>query len=823
MVPRRKAPDSKARDEGGFARLAVERSPLSAMVLDEEGLILYASPGAARLFGRPVDELLGRRFTDFLPPEDLLEWTRMTAEGIPGRCIRHRIVAEDRKLVELESTLAEAGPGQAPAHVLVFSKEARPSAAAPGEGPQWLLSAIEQLEESVLITDLDGTIEYVNAAFERVTGYTRQEVIGKTPRILKSGHHDEALYNRLWRALLTGDSFRGVIINRRKDGTLYHEEKTISPVRDRSGAVHHFLATGVDVTQRRMAEERLVQGAESFALSIRGANDGLWDWDFRTNKLSLSRRWKAMLGYDDDDLGDRPDHWFRLVHPDDLAELKKRMRVHVEGREAHFECEHRMLCKSGEYRWVLTRGMAVRDGRGKTFRMAGSQTEITTRKLAEEQLQHDALHDPLTGLPNRILFLDRLGLAMARAQRYAEYRFGILFVDLDRFKLINDSMGHLSGDELLMEVSNRLVRCLRSSDTVARLGGDEFAVLLDNIPNVETAVRFAERIQEQIAEPCRLSGREVYSSGSIGVAFWAPHYERPDEMIRDADTAMYEAKRQGRGCHAVFDHAMRTKVLRLLEMETDLRQAVADKRLAMFYQPIVNLGSGKLVGFEALLRWRHPEHGVVTPADFLEVAEENGLILPIGQFTIREAARHLRLLQDLRRGEPPLVMCINLSTSQFGQRDLAEQLRQAASEFRLDPSWLRLEITESTLLHHSDVADATLSQLKAHNLRLCVDDFGTGYASLSNLRRYPIDAVKIDHSFVGTICEDEGNRDFVRTTIALAQTLKLQAVAVGIERPDQIEMLRSMGCPYGQGYYFARPMEEKDSVAFLQSFPGVPH
>ncbi|MGC8722996.1 MAG: putative bifunctional diguanylate cyclase/phosphodiesterase [Acidobacteriota bacterium] len=691
MVPRRKAPDSKARDEGGFARLVVERFPLSAVVLDEEGLILYASPGSERLFGHTADELLGRRFTDFLPPEDILEWIRVTAEGVAGRCIRHRIVAADRKWIEIESTPAEAGPGQAPAHVLVFSREARPSVAAPGEGPQWLLSAIEQLEESVLITDLEGTIEYVNAAFERVTGYTRQEVIGKTPRILKSGHHDEAIYDKLWKTLQAGESYRGVMINRRKDGTIYHEEKTISPVRDRSGAIHHFLATGVDVTQRRMAEE---------------------------------------------------------------------------------------------------------------------------------QLQHDALHDPLTGLPNRTLFLDRLGLAMARAQRYAEYRFGILFVDLDRFKLINDSMGHLSGDELLMEVSSRLVRCLRSSDTVARLGGDEFAVLLDNIPNVETAVHFAERIHEQIAEPCRLSGHEVYSSGSIGVAFWAPHYERPDEMIRDADTAMYEAKRQGRGCHAVFDHAMRTKVLRLLEVETDLRQAVADKRLAMFYQPIVDLGSGDLVGFEALLRWRHPEHGVVTPGHFLEVAEENGLILPIGQFTIREAARHLRLLQDQRRGEPPLVMCINLSTSQFAQRDLAEQLRQAASEFRLDPSWLRLEITESTLLHHSHVADATLSQLKAHNLRLCVDDFGTGYASLSNLRRYPIDAVKIDHSFVGTMCEDEGNRDFVRTTITLAKTLKMQAVAVGIERPDQIDMLRSMGCPYGQGYYFARPMEEEDSVAFLQSLPG---
>src|SRR5881296_2347964 len=434
----------------------------------------------------------------------------------------------------------------------------------------------------------------------------------------------------------------------------------------------------------KQAQEALKESEERYALAARGSNDGLWDWSLSANTVHFSPRWKAMLGYEEGEIGDRPGEWFDRIHDADRERVKEEIDAHQKGLTPHFESEHRVLHKEGSFRWMLSRGVAVHDASGKVLRMAGSQTDITEGKVS----------DPLTGLPNRLLFIDRVGRLVEHRKRHENHLFAVLFLDLDGFKMINDSLGHLVGDQLLVGVASRLEKCLRATDTVARLGegfivarmgGDEFTVLLDDLKDPGDAKQAAERLMKAVTAPFVLGGKEVFTSVSIGIALSNPAYEQPEDILRDADTAMYRAKSLGKARFEVFDADMRASVMARLQLETDLRRALERQEFRNFYQPIVSLASGKIAGFEALLRWEHPTRGLLGPEEFIAVAEETGLIRELGWWNLREACRQISAWKAALVTHPHLTVSVNLSAKQFLQPNLVEDIRKLLDELALSP------------------------------------------------------------------------------------------------------------------------------------------
>lgn len=564
--------------------------------------------------------------------------------------------------------------------------------------------------------------------------------------------------------------------------------------------------------REREFAETLRQSEERYALAAHGANDGLWDWDVASGRVYLSARWKSMLGHDEHEIGAHVDAWFSRVHEDDLAGLKDALEAHVGGRKTHIQHEYRMIHKDGHHVWVLCRGIVLFDARGKPVRVAGSQTDITASKEAEEQLRRSALHDALTGLPNRALLMDRLEQAIARAQRAADQRFAVLFLDLDHFKTLNDSLGHLAGDQLLVQIAARLGECLRSTDTVARLGGDEFAIIVADLENDETASTIAERIQVALGEPFELEGHRVFTSASVGITLSSDKYQRAADFLRDADTAMYRAKSQGRARHQLFDGRMHEQAMERLSVEAGMRRALERGELVLYYQPIVSLETGDVVGVEALIRWRHPERGLLVPADFLAVAEESGLIVPISDWVVRSACEQASLWQRLQ----PMRISVNMPPQQLRHPSFVKLISDNLRRSGLSPSAIGLELVESSLIENREAIVDNLRQLRAMGVYIAVDDFGTGYSSLSYLKRLPIDALKIDRSFTQGIPSDVNDTAISTTIIAMARSLNLQVVAEGVETPEQAEFLRAHGCHTAQGYLFSRPLAANECLPFLE-------
>ncbi|MDQ3802732.1 MAG: EAL domain-containing protein [Acidobacteriota bacterium] len=447
-----------------------------------------------------------------------------------------------------------------------------------------------------------------------------------------------------------------------------------------------------------------------------------------------------------------------------------------------------------------------------------AELERVKKQLEEsrEHFRHAAFHDSLTGLPNRALLADHLRLSIERARRRADHLFAVLFLDLDRFKNINDSLGHAAGDRLLVEVARRLETCMRPTDTVARLGGDEFAVLLDGLDSNEDAVRVAERVQEELARPLYLDGHEVYTTASIGITICTAYYDDPENILRDADTAMYYAKENGKARYELFDAAMHASVVARLQLENDLRRAVENHEFFVHYQPIIALGTGRVAGFEALVRWRHPERGFVSPAEFIPLAEETGLIADIGDWVLYESCRQM---SEWRRELPPhsgLTVSVNLSSKQFTQPDLIGRIAHTLRETGLPPQFLKLEITESAVMDNAEVAALMLIQLREKGIQLSIDDFGTGYSSLSYLHRFPVDTLKIDRSFVGRMGEGGENTEIVRTIVTLASNLGMAVIAEGVETREQHEQLNALKCEYGQGYLYSRPVDADAALALIR-------
>lgn len=582
---------------------------------------------------------------------------------------------------------------------------------------------------------------------------------------------------------------------------------------DEESFLRILASTLSGIIVRDRAAEALRRSEERYQLATEGATDGLWDWDLLGERVFYSARWHAMAGLQPGEVAPTPGTWFDRVHEDDVEELRRLIQAHLDGDLSHVECEYRILHTDGSWRWMLCRGMAVWNESGEPTRMAGSQTDIARRKSAEEQLLHDAFHDPLTTLANRALFMDRLERSLRRTRRRPQHMFAVLFVDLDQFKVINDGLGHQAGDTLLCNVARRLALLVRAGDTVARFGGDEFAILLDDITEPRDATLVAVRVGEEVRKPHLIGGHEVATTASIGIALSTTGYTRADDILRDADTAMYRAKASGRARHQVFDKMMHFQALSTMRLENDLRRAIDRQEFRLHYQPIVSLATGRIVEVEALVRWAHPERGMVSPLEFIRVAEETDLITPLGEWVMRTAcAQCARWRAEL---DASLRVAVNVSAKQLDHGNIHTVVMGILEDTGLHPTGLTLELTESCIVGTSKQNIGRLQALARLGVHVALDDFGTGYSSLYTLKHLPLDTLKIDKAFIRDLARTAEDRSITGGVITMAGELGLAVTAEGVEDLEQLDILRRFNCDRVQGFLLCAPQPPELMHEFL--------
>ncbi|HET6411397.1 MAG TPA: EAL domain-containing protein [Anaeromyxobacter sp.] len=705
---------------------------------------------------------------------------------------------------------APAPPPAPPAPAAAPPPAAPPSAARPEGSPvaRYAVGLFHEAPFAALLCDAHLGILSLNTAAEGLFGWPSSEAEGKDLASLLFAQRDrEAVRAELAAVLVQGRSEQSLRVSTTRAGEARLDEWTVVPLRDRAGSVG-----GAAVLVRELFAPH-----DRYAAAAQAAGDAVWDWDLSTDRLWLSSGWTALAGVSAE--GEVPGAWLDRVHPSDREPLQAAIRAHLDGQSQRFENEHRLRHHGGGFRYVLARGRAVRDAAGKAVRFCGTMMDITARRAAADRVLHDALHDPLTRLPNRNLFLDLVKRSFARARRREGYVFAVLFLDLDHFKPVNDGLGHAAGDELLLQMARRLQLCLREGDTLARQGGDEFTILLDDVKDPADAQLVATRIHEATAQPFEISGHEVFATTSIGIALSGPSYVRPEDLLLDADTAMYRAKAQGRARSVVFDQSMRERSPQLLHLEADLRRALLKEEFRVQYLPIFDVSTGSVLGLEALLRWAHPKRGLLYPDHFVAFAEETGLIVPIGRWLLSQAGRDLQECRQLP-GQSGLRLHVNMSSKQLLQTDLLQHLDSVLHEHDLVPADLAVELTERTLQEGEPTA-SRVAELRERGVRLYVDDFGSGYSSLSSLHRFQLDSLKIDQSlFMGGSPKGEAP-DLVRTIVALAREMGKPVVAEGVETAEQLSFLRELGCAAAQGFYFSPPLDGEAARALLSRAPVV--
>ncbi len=558
--------------------------------------------------------------------------------------------------------------------------------------------------------------------------------------------------------------------------------------------------------ERRRVTDALRDSEQRYALAVEGANDGLWDWQVPEGRIYLSKRWKEVLGFAEGELPSALASWFERVHPEDVDSLQYELDRHTHGKTPHLEHEHRLKHKDGSWRYVLVRGKGVVGPDGKAVRLAGSLTDVTTARN----------HDALTKLPNRVMFLDRLEYLFRRLRRDPDFGFAVLFIDLDRFKNVNDSLGHAAGDALLVDIARRLEQCVRGVDIVARLGGDEFTVVLDAAREPDGAVRVAQRIIDELGQPFTVEGRQVFTGASIGIALAAPSSD-PFALLRDADTAMYRAKAEGKGRYAMFDAAMRERALKVLAVESGLRKAVDEKRLEIVYQPVLRVADRSLAGFEALVRWRGDDGRLIAPGDFIPIAEETALVALVDMYVLQTVCAQLGgwASRGLLGGRA--FVSVNASRRHFAQVGFAAQVGAALATHGVPFGCLKLEVTESVTTDAGPQAQAECEALARLGVDLVVDDFGVGASSIASLQQFSFKGLKVDRSFVRHLDGSDKGRALVRATVELARALGLSETAEGVETEAQHHALLALGCEFAQGYLYARPLPLAEAEAWLRA------
>lgn len=568
--------------------------------------------------------------------------------------------------------------------------------------------------------------------------------------------------------------------------------------------------------ERKRNEEALRQSNERFQLVTRATSDAVWDWNLETDAIWWNEGFGKLFGYLPEEVGATVDAWQERLHPEDEDRVTEDIHRHIAEGKTNWASEYRFRRRDGSYAHVIDRGYVVYNDEGRPVRMLGSMMDVTDRKRLEDQLTHQALHDPLTKIANRALFRDRVDHALKRLSRNS-ISLAVLFLDLDNFKSINDTMGHAAGDRLLVAVAERLQDCLRSTDTAARLGGDEFAILIESVHRMDEAVMIAERILEVFKQPFDIGGKEIYVGTSIGIATASDEEANAEAMLRNADLAMYLAKSDGKGRYVIFEPKMHEALVERVELEADLRRGIEENEFIIHYQPIFDLGSSRVTGMEALVRWQHPRLGLVPPMKFIPLAEETGLIVPLGEWVIVEACKQIQKWRMEFQAMEDLSVTVNISIRQFHQRDLVHTVRRALGESGLRPASLILEITESFMMEDAETTIEKLEQLKALGVRLAIDDFGTGYSSLSYLQRFPVDILKIDKSFIDKLGVGSEGNAVAKAIIMMGDSLNLRTIAEGIEHDHQITELKGLGCESGQGFHFARPLPSDAVHDFLKA------
>ncbi|MBA2619507.1 MAG: PAS domain S-box protein [Rubrobacter sp.] len=797
------------------------------ILISDGGEILEANRALTGMFGYTLAELVGRSALEFVAPEhrDLVRRKIATDDEEPYEIVGLR---KDGTRLDLEVRgRAYSYHGRSVRVTAVRDVTERKAAGerlAQAEGRYRTL--VERLPAVTFIDRVEGSKAplYVSPQVEGMLGYTPEEWMA----------------GRLWRERLHPDDRERVLASDErfeadggpvdheyrlmaKDGSVVWIREETVLVRGEGGEPLYVQGILTDITKRKEAEGALRKSQAGLAEAQRMAHLGNWEWDPRTGELHWSDETFRIYGFEPQSFVPTLERLLEAVHPDDRKALGRALEDALhDGRP--YDLEHRVVKPDGEVREVHRRAEVVRGEEGEAVRMVGTVHDVTERKALERQLQHQAMHDPLTGLPNRILFTDRLRQALARAKR-REGEVAVLFVDLDNFKVVNDSLGHKAGDRLLVAQSKRMRALLRPEDTVARLGGDEFVLLLEDA-GAQEAVRVAERVLERLREPLSLGGRRLVVTASVGVATGGANGKHAADLLRDADLAMYRGKRSGKARVAVFEEAMNAEALERLETEQDLRRAIERGELRIHYQPQMLLGTNlqaslraagsraivspgtsprepRLAGVEALVRWEHPGRGLLLPGEFVPVAEETGLIVPMGEMVLEEACRRAKDWQGRLATDTPLAVCVNLSARQFREPGLAGTVSHILKETGLDPACLHLEITETAAMSDALATVSALEELKTLGVRLVIDDFGTGYSSLSYLQRFPVDYVKIDRSFVADLEGDPGATALVAGMIDLAHALGIKVIAEGVEGAGQLERLEAMECDLAQGYYFS--------------------
>lgn len=667
---------------------------------------------------------------------------------------------------------------------------------------------VKQAADSVFITDPDGVIEYVNPAFEKLTGYEAAEVLGKTPAIISSGQHDRAYYQRLWHTLASGKIFRGTLINQRRNSELFYEEKVITPLKNEQGVITHFVSTGRDITARVLADEE----RNRLAAILEATPDLVAILEPGGCMRYLNGAGRRLSGLtSDEDISQRR---VQDMFPEGVAQQLITEIFPAAQLDGAWHGETSLQLADGSEVPVSQVVLAHRDAAGKIEYLSMIARDISERKRFEAELQHQATHDSLTGLPNRFLLADRCTTMLEHARRNSDC-VAVMFLDMDNFKRINDSLGHAAGDALLQQAARRLQSSLRPSDTVARHGGDEFTVVVGELEGVESTLSVLRKIRTAFERPVLVGGQEIYVAFSIGIAIYPHDGDYVELLLRNADTAMYQAKSAGPNQYRFYASDMNVRGHELLSMETDLRRALEHNEFLLYYQPQIDLSTGGIIGVEALIRWQHPREGLVSPEDFIPLLEDTGLIVPVGEWVLRQACAEYRRFREA--GFEQLRISVNVSANQFSDEHLLDKVRRALKDESM-PTWaLELEITENVVMQDPKIAANVLQELHGLGVRLAIDDFGTGYSSLAYLKRFPLDVLKVDQEFVRDVSSDASDAAIVEASISMAQKLGLVVVAEGVETAEQLEFLRSHHCDMAQGYYMSRPLPSAELLELLRA------